>query len=828
MAWKAKIAGNLFFLSCVTGMGYLPHFPSPAWAGESPYSYNNFSYNNFGGIGLLDMRTARFAPDGTIAVGTQYNSRSTRFFSTWQATPWLETTLSYSDDRSDHLGSDHLGVDRSLDVKIRLWREGNYRPQLAVGVQDALGSGRYGAEYIVASKRYYDVDFTMGFAWGYLGSRGGLGNMFRLFGDNFDQRSTTTSSGGIRTGSYFSGDKMSFFAGAEYHPPIRGLSLKVEYSGVDTRKIVDFAHLKRKMAFNFGLNYKPASWADIAVGFDYGQRLGIRLTLKQNIHKLKFRKYFENSDPPPILKRPKPVITEDMLPMISASIAGNDQLFDRLRRLGTRVIEIEQQPEEIIITVRSDGEYDGNHLTLLGAILEYHDRATLYIRDKKQNIEKFSADRTDTIGRAALESFRSSAVYSREQADDKAAKYKTVRAAYNALEQENLSPVSIVMEKHKAVVRKITGPFHSEARNIGRTARVLTRQMPDHIEEFSIQSEEDGIEISHISLLRKDLERASDYQSSPEEIWANSIIRAPGEVAAQGSKDNIIYHPGRNGTYNWGFKPEILSHFGGNGGGRFRVDLYAKLFGRVQVTQNLILSAELKQYIVGDIDKIPRDMRPDIPKVRSDISRYSAEGRTALERMQFDYSLQLGRDLYARASGGLLESMYGGLGAEVLYRPYHNDFAFGLNLNWVKQRGFSQLFSFRDYQVVTGHATFYHENTTYNITSKLSAGRYLAGDYGATLDVSRRLSNGIRIGVWATVTDMSSEEFGEGSFDKGIYLTMPLEIFWYQPSREKIRFNFRSLGKNGGQMLDRRHDLYDMLSAGRKSRLAYDWREILD
>ena len=110
----------------------------------------------------------------------------------------------------------------------------------------------------------------------------------------------------------------------------------------------------------------------------------------------------------------------------------------------------------------------------------------------------------------------------------------------------------------------------------------------------------------------------------------------------------------------------------------------------------------------------------------------------------------------------------------------------------------------------------------------MSAGRYLAGDYGATFDISRRFSNGIRIGVWTTVTNMSSDDFGEGSFDKGIYLTMPLEIFWYRPTREKMRFNFRSLGKNGGQMLDRNKSLYDQLSSGRASRISHEWQKILN
>ena len=240
------------------------------------------------------------------------------------------------------------------------------------------------------------------------------------------------------------------------------------------------------------------------------------------------------------------------------------------------------------------------------------------------------------------------------------------------------------------------------------------------------------------------------------------------------------------------------------------------------------MSGQFKQFLIGDLDKIPLDQRSGVPKVRSDIAQYAKEGRSALERVQLDYTKQIDTNLYGRLTGGLLESMFGGLGAEILYRPYNHNFAVGVDVNWVKQRDFDQLFSFRDYNVVTGNVTFYHENTDYNITSKLSIGRYLAGDYGGTIDVSRRFSNGIRIGVWATFTDMSSEDFGEGSFDKGIYLTMPLEILWYKPTRDKMRFNFRSLGKNGGQKLDRGPSLYDTLANGRRNRLIQEWRDILD
>ena len=53
-------------------------------------------------------------------------------------------------------------------------------------------------------------------------------------------------------------------------------------------------------------------------------------------------------------------------------------------------------------------------------------------------------------------------------------------------------------------------------------------------------------------------------------------------------------------------------------------------------------------------------------------------------------------------------------------------------------------------------------------------GRYLAGDDGITIDFSKRFKNGFKLGAFATFTDVSSEDFGEGSFDKGIYVAIPL------------------------------------------------------
>ena len=51
----------------------------------------------------------------------------------------------------------------------------------------------------------------------------------------------------------------------------------------------------------------------------------------------------------------------------------------------------------------------------------------------------------------------------------------------------------------------------------------------------------------------------------------------------------------------------------------------------------------------------------------------------------------------------------------------------------------------------------------------LSSGRYLAKDSGLTINLSKSFKTGFTLGFYATKTDSFSFEFGEGSFDKGIY-----------------------------------------------------------
>jgi hypothetical protein len=69
-----------------------------------------------------------------------------------------------------------ISNDRAFDLKLRLWQENAWRPALAVGLQDVIGTGLYAGEYVVASKRFWDVDVSLGLGWGRLGTGADIGN----------------------------------------------------------------------------------------------------------------------------------------------------------------------------------------------------------------------------------------------------------------------------------------------------------------------------------------------------------------------------------------------------------------------------------------------------------------------------------------------------------------------------------------------------------------------------------------------------------------------------------------------------------------------------
>lgn len=235
-----------------------------------------------------------------------------------------------------------------------------------------------------------------------------------------------------------------------------------------------------------------------------------------------------------------------------------------------------------------------------------------------------------------------------------------------------------------------------------------------------------------------------------------------------------------------------------------------RAYGQYRFNANTWAFGQANLRLADNYNNFVYDAPSKLPRVRTDQRQYVTTSRATMPVAQLTRTFDLGNGHYASAYGGLLEPMYAGVGAEWLWRPWNANWAFGVDVNQVQQRAYEQDLGLRDYRTTTGHATLYWNTGINGIQAKFLAGQYLAKDVGVTVELSRTFANGTSIGVWATKTNVSAEQFGEGSFDKGIYISVPFDAMLPRSTPSVATLAWSPLSRDGGARLGRQFPLYDL------------------
>ena len=201
-----------------------------------------------------------------------------------------------------------------------------------------------------------------------------------------------------------------------------------------------------------------------------------------------------------------------------------------------------------------------------------------------------------------------------------------------------------------------------------------------------------------------------------------------------------------------------------------------------------------------------------MPRVRTHLKEFLTTSRYTLSDMTLSKTNRLSESWYATGYVGYFESMFGGVGSEVLYRQPGARWAVGADYNRVRMRDFHQDLNFQDLRATTGHVTGYWETPLEGIVTSLSVGQYLAGDRGATFSVTKNFNNGTALTAYATKTNVPAEVYGEGSFDKGIALKIPFDAFLTSNSRSNAAWTWKPLQRDGGAILIRPVSLFSETS----------------
>jgi hypothetical protein len=160
--------------------------------------------------------------------------------------------------------------------------------------------------------------------------------------------------------------------------------------------------------------------------------------------------------------------------------------------------------------------------------------------------------------------------------------------------------------------------------------------------------------------------------------------------------------------------------------------------------------------------------------------------------------------------------MYGGVGGQVLYMPRGAAWAADVSADWVKQRDYSG-WGFLDYSTVTALASV-HVKLPYDTVGTVRAGRFLAKDEGARVELKRFFGSGIAIGAWYSKTNGKDTTFpgspGDPYNDKGIFISIPLAPMLPSDSKANGWISLAPWTRDVGQMVVSPGDLYSQFERG--------------
>lgn len=644
---------------------------------------------DLGTTGLINVPSARMMPDGDLKVAYSSQKIANITNLTYQATPWLETTFRYTVFNPDNPLRNTYNIDglsdRSYAAKFRLKKETNLYPEISLGIQDIIGTGAWSAEYLVASKKINQFDFTLGLGWGRLSERNSFENPLGIIDNDYKKRGSGggQKGGKVRISSFFTGEDVGIFGGLSYKIKNTGLKLIAEYNSDAFQREIKLFTIKDSSPLSYGIEWESP----------YNLTLGLSHQEK-NQWAFSFSSSFNTKVTPPAKKiNPFYSSLDDKVSLLFPKSLNYNSWYDRLF-------------------------YDMNESGIL------------------------------------------------------------------------LRKVKLIDESNQANIEITNNRYMVTADAIKRALTLSQIHLPPRIKNINIIINENDMQVITVSYRRSE----------------------NGENNNQLNKSKIRLLSGRK-ILNPDFTTKIrIPHFDFNAdlGARFQLfdpdkpikhQIFLNLKSIVTLGSNFNLIGIFSLDIDNNFDTNSYT-NSALPKVRTDIDSYLTEGATGISALYLEKKDTIASQFYYRSYIGILEDMYSGLGAEVLYMPFKARWAVGATINAVAKRNFNKDFSLMDYRTVTSFISLYYASGFYNYDFGLHLGKYLAKDTGGTLEVRRTFDSGFSVGAFATLTNVSANDYGEGSFDKGLYFKMPFNSLLKANSKNYFATVVHSIQRDGGQKLD--------------------------
>jgi len=356
-----------------------------------------------------------------------------------------------------------------------------------------------------------------------------------------------------------------------------------------------------------------------------------------------------------------------------------------------------------------------------------------------------------------------------------------------------------------------------------RIERVLSALSPTNITVITAVVEADGVPTHEYRFATRDLQRYAAGKIGEQEI---KVIAPMLEAASPPNayEANLVYQR-KKPIWMLTFRPWLRTFFGSSRGKLkyetgFSLGPEGYLFDQIYYSLYGSYTIKSSMQNIGDRDRANPSR---IINVRTDALKYNQSSSFHVDQAFLQKSWNWGGGWFSRLAVGYFETAYAGVATETLYYPVNFNWALGFQASTLWKRayyglGFQKVRQLTDagdqffpYTGLQYFVDFYYQYKPYNLDFKVSVGQFLARDKGIRIEGSRTFLSGLRVGLWYTLTNGQDVVNNHRYYDKGFFISCPLDFFMNQSSRTRIGYSMSAWLRDVGAQAATGKPLYPTL-----------------
>lgn len=227
---------------------------------------------------------------------------------------------------------------------------------------------------------------------------------------------------------------------------------------------------------------------------------------------------------------------------------------------------------------------------------------------------------------------------------------------------------------------------------------------------------------------------------------------------------------------------------------------------------------------IGNITDIDRLNPSQLINVHTCYPNYYKRHGMTIDKLFIQKGWNTGKGLYWRGALGYYDMVYGGAVGEVLYYPVNCNWAIGFEGSVLGKRDLHGLGFTGKIRKLNGftptyvnfigtqyYLDLYYDWKMAQLELKCSVGQFMAKDFGTRFEITRYFPSGLKISLWYTPTNAHDVINGQIYHDKGFSISMPLDIFYTESSREKWGYGMSAWLRDCGYRAPTGKRLYETI-----------------